>query len=42
MRYVDRPFDWVAALAFAAGVAVIVPSIVAVGIALLTVIMSIV
>jgi hypothetical protein len=28
-RTADRPFDWVAALALASGVAVIVPSLVA-------------
>lgn len=34
MTRIDRPFDWVAALALAAGVAVLVPSLTALGIAL--------
>lgn len=33
-RIVDRPFDWVAALALAAGVAVLVPSLAVLGITL--------
>jgi hypothetical protein len=34
----DRPFDWVAALAFASGAAVIIPSLAALAAALLAVI----
>ena len=34
-RIVDRPFDWVAALAFASGAAVMLPSMIALGIALI-------
>lgn len=33
----DRPFDWVAALAFASGVAVIVPSLAVLAISLIAV-----
>jgi hypothetical protein len=33
----DRPFDWVAALAFVSGAAVIIPSLVALGASLLAV-----
>jgi hypothetical protein len=36
----DRPFDWVAALAFASGAAVIVPSMAALAVALLAVLMA--
>lgn len=35
-RFVDRPFDWVAALAFASGAAVMVPSMVVLAITVLT------
>jgi hypothetical protein len=37
-RLADRPFDWVAALAFASGAAVMVPSLLALGMTLLAVI----
>lgn len=33
----DRPFDWVAALAFASGAAVMIPSLAALAVALLAV-----
>lgn len=36
----DRPFDWVAKLAVAAGVAVMVPSLAALAIALIAVIVA--
>ena len=36
----DRPFDWVAALAFASGAAVMVPSMAALAAALLAVLMA--
>lgn len=36
-RIVDRPFDWVAALAFASGAAVMIPSLAVLGITLVTV-----
>lgn len=35
MRIVDRPFDWVAALAFASGAAVMIPSLAALGVTVL-------
>jgi hypothetical protein len=41
-RFVARPFDWVAALALASGAAVIVPSLVALGMTLAAVIMALV
>jgi hypothetical protein len=41
-RFVDRPFDWVAVLALASGVAVMVPSLAALGMALIAVIMALV
>jgi len=34
----DRPFDWVAALAFISGIAVIIPSLAALAATLLTVV----
>ncbi|MEJ1160419.1 hypothetical protein [Prosthecomicrobium sp. N25] len=37
-RNSDRPFDWVARLAFASGMAVIVPSLAALALALATVV----
>ncbi|WP_267905140.1 hypothetical protein [Aquamicrobium zhengzhouense] len=36
-RFVDRPFDWVAALALASGAAVIVPSMIVLVLTLLAV-----
>ena len=39
-RYVDKPFDWVAAVAFASGAAVIVVSLVALAAALIAVFMT--
>ena len=39
-RFVDRPFDWVAILALASGAAVMVPSLVALGMTLVAVITS--
>lgn len=41
-RFVARPFDWVAALAVALGAAVMVPSLAALGMALVAVIMALV
>lgn len=40
-RFVDRPFDWVAVLALASGAAVLVPSLAALGMALVAIIMAI-
>jgi hypothetical protein len=37
-RFVDRPFDWVTIIAVASGAAVMVPSLVALGLALVAVI----
>jgi hypothetical protein len=37
-RFVNKPFDWVAILALASGIAVLVPSLLALGMALLGVI----
>lgn len=39
-RIVDRPFDWVAALAFASGAVVMVPSLAALGLAVITMILA--
>lgn len=39
-RFVDRPFDWVAGLAFASGAAVILPSMAVLTITVLTVALS--
>ena len=39
-RFVDQPFDWVAILAVASGVAVMVPSLAALGMTLIAVIRS--
>jgi hypothetical protein len=39
-RFVDKPFDWVAILALASGVAVIVPSLVALGMTLAAVVLD--
>jgi hypothetical protein len=36
----DRPFDWVAVFAIASGVAVIIPSLTALGMALAAVVMA--
>ncbi|MBB3020805.1 hypothetical protein FHR70_003893 [Microvirga lupini] len=41
-RFVDRPFDWVTVLAVAAGAAVMVPSLVALSMTLVSVIMALV
>lgn len=41
-RFVDRPFDWVMILAVASGAAVMVPSLVALGMTLVSVIMTII
>ncbi|WP_281413406.1 hypothetical protein [Microvirga sp.] len=41
-RFVDRPFGWVAILAVAAGAAVMVPSLLALGMTLVSVIMTLV
>lgn len=41
-RFVDRPFDWVAILAVASGAAVMVPSLVALGMTLVSVLMTLV
>jgi hypothetical protein len=41
-RFVDRPFDWVTALAVASGAVVVVPSLVALGLTLVAVIMALV
>lgn len=40
-RIVDRPFDWVAKLAFASATAVIVPSMIALAVALVAVLLAI-
>lgn len=40
MRFASRPFDWVAILALASGAAVIVPSLVALGMALVAVVIA--
>ena len=39
-RFVDKPFDWVAILALASGVAVMVPSLAALGMTLMAVILE--
>lgn len=39
-RIVDRPFDWVAALAFALGTAVMIPSLAVLGVTVLTVLLT--
>lgn len=36
-RHTDRKFDWVAALAFGSGAAVMIPSMIAVAVALMAV-----
>ena len=36
-RFADRPFDWVAALAFASGAAVILPSMAVLAVSMFTV-----
>jgi hypothetical protein len=41
-RFVDRPFDWVTALAVASGAVVVVPSLVALGLTLVAVITALV
>ena len=41
-RFVDRPFDWVAVLAVASGVAVMVPSLAALGMTLVAVVKALV
>jgi hypothetical protein len=38
---VDRPFDWVAALALGSGAAVMIPSMIALAIAVLAVLLAI-
>lgn len=38
----DRKFDWIAALASASGIAVMVPSLLAVAVALLAVVMALI
>jgi hypothetical protein len=40
-RSSDRPFDWVAGLAFASGAAVMVPSLCALAVALIWAIMAV-
>ncbi|UWU17228.1 hypothetical protein [Rhizobium sullae] len=37
IRSVDRPFDWVAALALVSGVAVMIPSLAALAVSLLAI-----
>jgi hypothetical protein len=41
-RFVERPFDWVTALAVASGAVVMVPSLVALGLTLVAVIKALV
>lgn len=41
-RFADKPYDWVAILALASGVAVIVPSLLALGMTLVAVILALV
>ncbi len=41
IRFADRPFDWVAALALASGAAVMVPAMAVLAITVLTVALSI-
>ena len=41
-RFVDRPFDWVAALALASGAAVMVPSMIVLAISVVAVLLSLV
>lgn len=36
----DRPFDWVAALAFASGAAVMIPSLAALAVALIGIVIA--
>ena len=42
MRVSDRPFDWVAALAFASGAAVMIPSLAALAAALFAVLLALI